>query len=305
MGFTKTLGMVLSTIVVIAISGPVTASPTPEKEKAKARELVYRGDELFAQERLGEALVSYLHADEIMRVPTTRIEVAKTLAALGRLTEARDTAVAVEKMPLRDDEPFPFLQARRRASNLVRDLDRRIPTLSLEVVPSVSNRTVYIDKIAVPETIAWAPLRMEPGRHVITVEAPGFSTVAKTVDVKEGEATTLRVVLPESSRGPSGLGIGGLIVSGLGLTAGVVTGALFIQEHAALEDACSAHASSCTDEAFAQTNALGWASGASLVAGVAAGLVGGIAFGVDASQAPEPRVTTRLGPGYVQLTATF
>src|SRR5689334_23692418 len=68
---------------------------TDEKARRDARELVYQGDELFILRRYAEALRAYQRAEQLVRVPTTSIEVAKALAAIGRLSEAREIASAI------------------------------------------------------------------------------------------------------------------------------------------------------------------------------------------------------------------
>ena len=77
------------------------------------------------------ALEAYRGADAIMGVPTTGIEVARTQIRLGRLVEARDTALKVSRYPVKRREPRPFTDARTEALQLASELAARIPSLQL------------------------------------------------------------------------------------------------------------------------------------------------------------------------------
>lgn len=289
----------------IAAWSPAASAAPEEDDKLEARELVYRGDELFAQKRVGEALEAYREAHEIMRVPTTGIEVAKTLAAMGRLMDARSAAADVEALPKEPDEPIPFWEARQRASQLIRELDRRIPTVSLDIVPGVKKRTIRIDKERVPDELAWLPLRMDPGRHVISVSAPGFASMEKPVEVKEGQRIKLQLVLLEKSDTPSPLAITGFVVSGAALTTAIVTGSLYLAEQDDLEAACARGRRGCDEAAWDRANALGWTANVSLVVAVAGGVIGGVAYVLDRDEDTQNRVTAVVSPGYVGIRTDF
>ncbi|NUP05944.1 MAG: hypothetical protein HOW73_07790 [Polyangiaceae bacterium] len=294
----------LACVAISSTTAQLEAAPS-DRERTRARELVYRGDELFDDARHAEALTAYREADEIMRVPTTGIEVAKTLAVLGRLVEARSIAVTVEQFPASDDEPIPFVEARKRATRLVRELDRRIPSVTLDVLPSAPTLIVRVDKIRVSNDLASAPLRMDPGRHLITVGAAGFEDVTREVDVEEGERRMLRFTLPSAKRSPGPLAIGGLVLSGVALTGGLVTGALYLKERDDLADACTRESSLCNGGSFDRTDALGLAASVSFAVAAGAGVVGGIALGVDVAGDADVAVTARLSPTFVGVDVVF
>lgn len=278
LGVAITLGCTLSVLPAQALD---------EEERQQARDFVYQGDQWFNQGRFGEALDAYRNADEIMGVPTTRIEVAKTLSVLGRLSDARATAVEVEKMPVSPGEPLPFAEARVRAGVMVRDLDRRIPSVTLQLSQAVKTRTILVDGERVPDELAFSPIAMDPGRHIITVRAPGYVEVSKSVELQEGGRAVLDVVLEPKTASASAFAISAFVASGLFLTTAIVTGAIVATQADTLEDPAP----------------MQWVSNISYVLAAAAGITGGIVLGIDLSRQPERRVTAHIGAGFIGLVA--
>src|SRR5947199_818929 len=85
----------LACALLVAAASPARAQ-SPQ-DRASARHLMDEGDSWVEKKRLDRALEAYEGADALMHVPTTGIEVAKTLAALGRLVEAREKALELAK----------------------------------------------------------------------------------------------------------------------------------------------------------------------------------------------------------------
>src|SRR5262249_51365577 len=108
------------------------ADPTPA-EKETARGLVEEGDRRLEAHDLPGALKAYEAAHAIMGVPSTGVEVAKTLDKLGRLTEARDLALGIAQGPPKPGEPRAFIAARAEAEKLADAIASRIPALVIEV----------------------------------------------------------------------------------------------------------------------------------------------------------------------------
>lgn len=276
-------------LALAAVDTSAVAQAAPD-DAERARTLVYRGDDLFTEKRFGEALQAYEEADRLMRVPTTRVEVAKTLSAMGRLSEARETARAVEQMPVVADEPLPFWEARQRATALIREIDRRMPAVALDIVPRVKRRVVRVDREVVPDALTWAPIRVDPGRHVVTVEAEGFKTLSRTVDVSEGQKVDVAMKLDEATRGPSPISITGFVVSGLALTGGIFASAMYLKERGDLEDACAARDPACGQVAYDRANAFGWAADISFALALAGAALGGVTYAIDISAESKARV---------------
>ncbi|HWZ93161.1 MAG TPA: hypothetical protein VNW92_30085 [Polyangiaceae bacterium] len=166
-------------------------------DKETARSLLDDGDQKLENKDFAGALKSYQSAHAIMNVPSTGIEVAKTLVRLGRLVEARDTALSVSRMPKSSNEPRAFGQARTEAEGLASELAARIPSLELKVSGAAPGQELHvtIDGAAVPPAVATVPRKLDPGKHQISISSAGRSDLNASVELKEGEKRTLELAL--------------------------------------------------------------------------------------------------------------
>ncbi|XYH95084.1 PEGA domain-containing protein [Sorangium sp. So ce1128] len=278
-----------------------------EKARSEARELVYTGDELFAQKKYAEALRAYQRAEQLVCVPTTSIEVAKTLAAIGRLSEARELAATIAASHAAPGEPWPFMQARRRADALRSELDGRIPRLMVTIKPSPPGARLKVDGQVVKVSADGASI--DPGNHWVEVEADGYVAERQRVYVPEKETTTLDVALTPVPHSGSASAkpwiIGGFVASGAGLALGLGAGAAYLSARGDLAEACRQRTASCSEDARGGANTLGWVSNVGFGLAIAGAAVGGIALGLESSREPASNVTWAVGPGYISVRGTL
>jgi hypothetical protein len=156
-----------------------------------------RGDERIEHGQTEEALRLYLGAHEIMHVPTTGIEVARTYARLGKLVEARDAALEVLRIPVAPEERDPFRVARRAAEELARKLAREIPELMVQIAPpeAAGSATLRIDGRSIPRAAASLPHALDPADHVVEVAARGFKVAERRVALAIGEHKSVLITL--------------------------------------------------------------------------------------------------------------
>lgn len=252
-------------------------------DRESARQFLDRGDAQAEKGDLEGALASYQAAHELMHVPTTGLEVARTLVKVGKLVEARDVALEVVRMPATARESRPFSVARAEAENLARDLATQIPSLKLELTPEAAaseGTTLEIDERSVPLSAVELGYALNPGAHRVQIAAEGYQTAARNVTLGPGETQTLRVELvpapkpkarprvrkPSPARGPivrtSPPPVApvapveesttwpqwvGFTLGGAGIAAGTVAGVLSLNRTRAAKEHCSGH--QCTAEA--------------------------------------------------------
>src|SRR5262245_14039060 len=94
------------------------AADASATERETARTLLLSGREKRSAGDLHGALVDFEHANGIMHVPTTGLELGRTQAALGLLVEARATLLEAARHPAEDGEPRAFTRARKEAKEL-------------------------------------------------------------------------------------------------------------------------------------------------------------------------------------------
>jgi hypothetical protein len=208
-----------------------------------------QGDALVSEKNYTAALEKYRAADAIMHVPTTGIEVARTLAALGRLSEAREAALLVLRSPRTDDEPGVFVTARKDATDLVEALLKRIPTLEIEIhgVPVGTRVELVVDRkpVASGRTIE----NLEVGWHRVDASAEGYRPVSKRIELAEGQHESVELLLrpistspkpiPEPARSStSPLVYIGFGVGGVGLLVGSASGLWSLKKVSDAEDRC-------------------------------------------------------------------
>src|SRR4030095_7079759 len=117
-----------------------------------ARASMAEGRALRSQHNFEGALRSFNVADRIMHVPTTGLEVARTLEAMGRLVEARTTLGRVMTIPVSPTDPAPFQEAVSAATVLYEEIDQRIPLVTFVVRAGGSQAApmVWVDGQLVP-----------------------------------------------------------------------------------------------------------------------------------------------------------
>ena len=266
-----------SLVVLTSISH--AADEPSDAERGAARELVYSGDRLAEAGNHQAALERYLAADEIMGVPSTGIEVARSYEKLGRLIEAKAKADDVASYPARDDEPAPFTEARRAAAELSKALAARIPHLVVEVTGAPPN-----DIVIRVDGLERANGPIDPGDYVVRVEAVGFAPTSEQVAIAEGDEARVALELAPLSGAGAGidgfdvLAVAGFSLAGVGLVVGAVTGGLSWSATSSLKERCDDDRCPVTEEdELSRANTLATVSDVSFVVmgvGVAAGVLG-------------------------------
>ena len=299
-----------------------TAMAQTAEDRETARSLMDLGDEQADQGDIERALVSYKAAHELMRVPTTGIEVARAYAKLGKLVEARDVALEVLRMPIGSKDPRPFAQARDDADQLARSLQPKIPTLRFELSPKPESAILKVDGEPVPLVALQLSYALNPGEHTIEVQAAGFQAVTRRFALDPGESKSIQWILepipqpdahvsgptatapspppahsePRPSPGPAHLPLWiGVGTAGAGLIVGAVAGVISLERTNdargnCIGNRCTAQAQHDIDVATSAANVSNVGFGVAGL-GAAIGLIGWLVY--DGSRSPKPRVSAR------------
>jgi hypothetical protein len=260
--------VVASALAVVLTAGRARAEPTAA-DRETARQLMADGRTLRDKNDFKGALQRFEAADDIMHVPPTGLEVARTQVSLGLFVEARDTIARIRLIPARANDPVQFKEARIKASQLDASLDGRVPRLTVVAHGAHAGETlsVSIDGVPVPAAAIGLPRTVDPGHHVVVVKTGGAEG-QQDVDLREGETKSIDVALVptaspstpaapsgrtgdapvvdtpavlETSHAPDALTYAGGAVAAAGLVVGVVTGAMSWSQTSSLSGACPAH----------------------------------------------------------------
>jgi hypothetical protein len=283
----------------VTFAASAYAEPTAT-EKDTARGLMADGRTKRDAKDLQGALKSFEAADAIMHVPSTGWEVANTQLMMGLLVEARDTALRVMRIPETPREPAAFQEARTKAQTLVDDLDARIPVVTVTVkgAPDGAALTVTVDdKISLPGAALAAPIRLNPGKHVIAVKSDKLAG-SQQIEVAEKDKKELTVTLEASAATPPPVDTSdkppedkpppppeqkhtmrtvawiGFGVGGAGLIAGAITGFLTLSAKSSALNNCQGNR--CPPSAFSDLDTANTMSTISTVSFIVAGVGAGV-----------------------------
>jgi hypothetical protein len=340
----RALPAVAALLVTCFVASGVRAEPTPV-ELETARSLMDQGYDLRDKGNDKEALKRFQAANDIVNVPTTALEVARTQVALGLLVEARDTLAALRKLRSKANDPAPFKEARKKGEELDASLAQRIPALTvvLRGVPEGEAPAITIDGTAIAPDALGAPRSVNAGHHVVAGRTSAMEATQE-VDLREGEkkevtltfvanASAGPAIAPDAStRGAPGqapeqppvarshgfdtltwVGVG---VGGAGVIAGTITGVMSLSKTSSLSNDCPGYV--CPPSAHGEHDSASTLATVSTVSFIVAGagaalavvsLVAGhdepTAASAQPSTASHTRVVPWLGLGAAGIRGTF
>lgn len=315
--------IVVAALLLVAV--PAAAAPS-DAEKKQARALMEEGDAAAAKKDHARALEKYRAADAIMHVPTTGLEVARTLSALGRLIEARDVALSVTRLEAPQSEPEPFVKARADADRLATELGQRIPSLEV-VVTGAQAFELHIDGKPVPAAAAGLPQKLDPGEHEVAVRSAAGKRATRKITLAPGQNQRLEITLgagaasaappaaPQRDAGPaapaktSPLVYAGFGVGAAGLLVGGVSGVLSLGKASDAKGQCDGNRcpSSAQDDIDASKS---WAAVSNVgfavaIVGAGVGVYGLVSSKKGAEKPVARRTEPVVGPRFIGVAGRF
>lgn len=157
--------------------------------------LLQKGSEARSQGRDEEALKYFEQADAARKSPTTRAQIALAEQALGLWVRAENHLLEALAQP--DD---PWVQKHKPAlEGALATIRQHLGTLEVRgLAPDVS-ATFVVDGAVVGKTPLAAGLRVESGKRLFEVRAPGYHTLTRTVWIPEGGVARETVNLVRST----------------------------------------------------------------------------------------------------------
>jgi hypothetical protein len=307
-------------------AAPPAAAEAPaidEATRGSARELGEQGNALFAAGDFAGALDKYERANALVPVPTLGVRIARCLVALGRLVEASERYLAVQRAGLPPD-PLPVHQRALDEARAERDaLLPRIPSIVVTVSPVGAE--VLVDGAALPPALIGEKRVVDPGAHVVEARA-GAATKRVEVAVAEGATVPVHVAIEGAPAAPRAalarppttaehaddgaspwpiVGWSAVGVGGAAAIVGVVTGISAMSQRGDLEERCGEELA-CPPEAHDDAGAyndLRTVSGVTFFAGLGLAAAGVAIVLVDPGGAGDAEVVA--GPGHVGVRGRF
>ncbi len=280
------------------LSVPARAAEPSAADAETALQLYKEGKALREEGDAQGALLKLRGAYALVETPITALELGRTYVAVGQFVEARAILASVARIPVRPNESAKAGEARTEAESLAVQLRPRLA--SLTVLPKDAGSaaiTITVDAVVLPPEAASAPRVLNPGAHVVVLEANG-QRVQSDVTLAEGESKDLEIAVPaplppppparpaqpftpppaEESRTRSPLVYVGFGTAAVGVTVGTITGILTLSKASSLKDTCREGrcppASQSDLDAASTTGTISTVAFVVAGAGAAAGVVG-------------------------------
>ena len=158
-----------------------TAPSTPaasDPQRAEAREHFARGVELIHEARWLDAITELQAARDIRVTPPVLFNLGLAQRAVGR---NRDAITSFQEF-LRLLGPGNTSELATQAQGYIRELSTSIGRLEFRITPPTA--VVQLDGVTTPTT--HGTVDTDPGRHVVQVDANGYATQSRSVEVRRG-----------------------------------------------------------------------------------------------------------------------
>lgn len=231
-----------------------------------ARQLYNQGVDLRDRGDMRGALEKLRAAHALGNTPITGVELCKTHAALAQPVEAREVCLGVGRIPPLAGETARSQDARNEAARIAEDMRPKISVVRLHVtgVPPGREPTVTVDGAPVPLAALSEARAVNPGKHDVSARigngpetrsqidlAPGESRdIALPVTAPPQEAAPVGVAYPPPRGGErpgeqlpkersNGLQTAGLIIGGVGVGVGAISGIIALSGKSDLDSKCT------------------------------------------------------------------
>jgi hypothetical protein len=158
-----------------------------QEERVGARAAAAEGAKAFQEGRWADAIDYFTRAESLVHAPPHLLYIARAQKQTGLLVQARENLLSIIREDLPASAPHAFRQAQDDAKAELKDLEPRLPYVTLTVKGAGSNSvTLLQDGNKIPSALVGVPRPVDPGSH--TFEATAGSLKGRvSVDVKEGE----------------------------------------------------------------------------------------------------------------------
>ena len=214
------VGITLGWLLCAPVWAWAQQSPSPADE---ADRLFREGREAMKRGDAASACPKFARSQKLDPAPGTLINLSDCEQQLGRLTDAwKHIQQAAQQLPAGDDR-IPIAREQAEA------LDRRIPRLTVRLKPGApASSRIMLDNTE--SLVAGTTVVVDPGSHLIAVEAAGYRTSLTPVRVAERQRVEISVA-PEAIVAPvappasqtrrtlgwisAGVGVAGLATAGV------------------------------------------------------------------------------------------
>lgn len=304
----RSLRFLTALTLILCSTSVALAEPSPA-DRATARSLAGEGYQALQDKDYATAVDRFSRADALVHAPTLMIDWARSLSGLGKLVEAQERYEQIVREGVDAKAPKSWQRALADANTELAALKPRLAWVTISV-SGADDAHVTIDGAAVPPAAVGVRRAVNPGPRLVRVQANGYLSQKKTLDLNEGaeEAVSFALepdpdaqaaaaakdaVQPVSApqpvrhdRTPMYVAFG---VSGAGLVLGGVTGLIALGKHSDLSKVCLKDKEACRSDQkdnLSSFHTFGTLSGVGFALGVAGAGAGLTLWYLNRDQAP-------------------
>jgi len=180
------LPMVASALAVAVVS--TTTNPAMADE-ATAEALFQSGKSLMDQKKYAEACPKFEASYKADPATGTKLNLAECHEKEGKLARAwAEWGEARDQAKRENDTKRVDLAMRRQ-----KELDPRVPKLTIKVSGSVQGLAIYRDELQLESAMLEVPLPVDPGAHVITLRRGSSVLREKKIEIRESASDEVTI----------------------------------------------------------------------------------------------------------------
>ncbi len=171
------------------------------ENKAAARDLTIEGIRLAEAGDCESAIPKFERAEKLYHAVTILTWIGKCQLQMGRLVEGTETLNRVVREKLTDDAPDAYTDAQKDAQELIAEARPKIAKLTIRVVSEegevheLEGLEVRVDSVQIAQALVGAPRPTDPGKHEVTVSAPGYHGTKDEIELGPGSREELTLTL--------------------------------------------------------------------------------------------------------------
>ncbi|MFZ5891968.1 MAG: hypothetical protein ACOY0T_13010 [Myxococcota bacterium] len=187
----------------VCVAGsPRIAHAESDRDRAAARSAADAGADAYDQQRYADAVELFTRAEKLVHATPHLLFIARSLVKLGRLVEAHETYLKIQREKLPANAPSAFKRAQADAEKEIVEVAPRLAyaTIRVEGAPSDAVQ-VFMDEIELPSAVVGIAAPVDPGVHVFRVQSGTDKGQPVSVRFDEGarHGVVLKITLTQKA----------------------------------------------------------------------------------------------------------
>jgi len=180
------------------LGSPCVARAESDRDRAAARTAADAGADAYDQQRYADAVELFTRAEKLVHASPHLLFIARSLVKLGRLVEAHETYLKIQREKLASNAPNAFKRAQADAEKELDEVAARLAyaVVRIEGAPSDAVQ-VFMDDAELPQAVVGIAFPVDPGTHVFRAQAgtDRGSPVSARFDEGARQNVTLKITL--------------------------------------------------------------------------------------------------------------